>query len=190
MCVHSVTQLCLTLCDPVDCSPLAPLSMEFSRQEYWSGLPFPFLGDLPNPGIKPGSPALAGGFFSSSSLSLLGEEPHCCQCQHGPGFPGIRPLKSHAGCRVCPFYSEPGGSGSAGHAVATGGQQDRAGCSEAKSPGLRHPGSRRGLLRGFLQESPFWLPPSRRSRSGGRSEKSVCSRSVTTRSSGSRPSAW
>ena len=36
----------------------ATLTMEFSRQEYWSGLPFPFLGDLPNPGIKPGSPAL------------------------------------------------------------------------------------------------------------------------------------
>ena len=36
----------------------APLSMKFSRQEYWSGLPFPSPGDLPNPGIKPGSPAL------------------------------------------------------------------------------------------------------------------------------------
>jgi len=36
----------------------APLSMEFSRQEYWSGLPFPSPGDLPDPGIKPGSPAL------------------------------------------------------------------------------------------------------------------------------------
>ena len=36
----------------------APLSMEFSRQEYWSGLPFPSPGDLPHPGIKPGSPAL------------------------------------------------------------------------------------------------------------------------------------
>ena len=35
-----------------------PLSMEFSRQEYWSGLPFPSLGDLPNPGIKPRSRAL------------------------------------------------------------------------------------------------------------------------------------
>ena len=34
----------------------APPSMGFSRQEYWSGLPFPSLGDLPNPGIKPGSP--------------------------------------------------------------------------------------------------------------------------------------
>ena len=36
----------------------APLSMGFSRQEYWSGLPFPPPGDLPNPGIEPGSPAL------------------------------------------------------------------------------------------------------------------------------------
>ena len=36
----------------------APLSMGFFRQEYWSGLPFPSPGDLPNPGIDPGSPAL------------------------------------------------------------------------------------------------------------------------------------
>ena len=36
----------------------APPSMEFSRQEYWSGLPFPYPGDLPDPGIEPWSPAL------------------------------------------------------------------------------------------------------------------------------------
>ena len=36
----------------------APLSMGFSRKEYWSGLPYPSPGDLPNPGIEPGSPAL------------------------------------------------------------------------------------------------------------------------------------
>ena len=36
----------------------APQSMEFSRQEYWPGLPFPSPGDLPDPGIEPGSPAL------------------------------------------------------------------------------------------------------------------------------------
>ena len=41
----------------------APLSMGFSRQEYWSGLPFPFPEDLPGPGIEPMSPALAGEFF-------------------------------------------------------------------------------------------------------------------------------
>ena len=54
-----VTQSRPTLCDPMDSSARqAPLSMEFSRQEYWSGLPFPSTEDLPNPGIKPGSPAL------------------------------------------------------------------------------------------------------------------------------------
>ena len=37
--------------------------MGFSKQEFWDGLPFPTLGDLFNPGIKPTSPALAGGFF-------------------------------------------------------------------------------------------------------------------------------
>ena len=42
-----------------------PLSMGFSRQECWSGLPFPSPGDLPNPGIKPASPTLAGGFFTT-----------------------------------------------------------------------------------------------------------------------------
>ena len=45
-----------------------PLSMEFSLQEYWSGLPCPSPGDLPNPGIEPGSPALQAG-------SLLSEPP-------------------------------------------------------------------------------------------------------------------
>ena len=50
----------------------APLSMEFSRQEYWGGLPFPTPVDLPNPGIEPAfltSPALARGFFTSSTTS-------------------------------------------------------------------------------------------------------------------------
>jgi len=51
-------------CDPVNCSSQAPLSMGFSRQEYWSGLPCPSRGDLPDPGIKPLSlisPTLADG---------------------------------------------------------------------------------------------------------------------------------
>ena len=43
----------------------APLSMGFSRQEYWSGLPCPPPGDLPVPGIEPRSPRIAGGFFTS-----------------------------------------------------------------------------------------------------------------------------
>ena len=48
----------------------APLSMGFSRQEYWSGLPCPPPGDLPDPGIEPVSlmsPALAGGFFTTGA---------------------------------------------------------------------------------------------------------------------------
>ena len=49
----------------------APLCMGFSKQEYWSGLPFPPPGDLPNPGIKPVSvmsPALIGGFFTPCAI--------------------------------------------------------------------------------------------------------------------------
>ena len=52
----------------------APLSMEFSRQEYHHGLPFSSLGDLPNPGIEPASPALAGGFFTTEPP---GKPPPC-----------------------------------------------------------------------------------------------------------------
>ena len=43
----------------------APLSMEFSKQEYWSGLPFPSPGDLTHPGIEPGSPALQADSLTS-----------------------------------------------------------------------------------------------------------------------------
>ena len=53
-----VTKSCPTLVIPWTEEPGRLQSMGFSRQEYWSGLPFPSLGDLPNPGIKPGSPAL------------------------------------------------------------------------------------------------------------------------------------
>ena len=56
----SVTRLCPTLCNPMDC-----LSVGLSRQEYWSGLPFPPPGHLHNPGIKPMPPALAGRIFTT-----------------------------------------------------------------------------------------------------------------------------
>ena len=54
----------------------APPSMEFSRQEHWSGLPFPSAGDLPNPGIEPGSPALW-------AEALLSEPPGTPFLKHG-----------------------------------------------------------------------------------------------------------
>ena len=53
-----VIQLCLTLCSPMNYNPPGSSSMGFSRQEYLSGLPCPSPGDLPDPGIEPGSPAL------------------------------------------------------------------------------------------------------------------------------------
>ena len=67
VCVYACAcaQLCPTLCDTMDS---ASLPMEFSRQEYWSGLPFPPPGDLPSPGMEPASlvsPALVGRFFTT-----------------------------------------------------------------------------------------------------------------------------
>ena len=65
--ILSVTALSLFL-TPWTVARHAPLSMEFSRQESWSGSLFPPPGDLPNPGIKPGSPTL-------QADSLLSEPP-------------------------------------------------------------------------------------------------------------------
>ena len=62
-----------TLCGSMIAACQAPLSMEFSRQEYWSGLPFSTPGALPDPGIKPVSPALAGEFFTTEPSG----EPTC-----------------------------------------------------------------------------------------------------------------
>ena len=52
----------------MDLAHQAPFSMGFSRQEYWIGLPFPSPGDLPDKGIEPATPALAGGFLTTESL--------------------------------------------------------------------------------------------------------------------------
>ena len=60
-----ITWMCWTLCNPMGSSLQGHLSLEFSRQEYWSGLPCPLPGDLPTPGTKPRSLALQ----ADSSLS-------------------------------------------------------------------------------------------------------------------------
>ena len=57
-CMHISHSVMSDFVTPWTVTHQVPLSMEFSRQEYWSGLPFPSPGDLPNAGIKPGSPAL------------------------------------------------------------------------------------------------------------------------------------
>ena len=61
-----VTQSCLTLGDLWTVAHQAPLSMGFSRQEYWSGLPFPSPGDLPDPVIEPRSPTLQADALTSA----------------------------------------------------------------------------------------------------------------------------
>ena len=65
-----LSHLGLTLWNPMDCS--LPGSMGFSRQEYWSGLPFPAPGNIPDPGIKPTSPALHGFFTTNATWEGLG----------------------------------------------------------------------------------------------------------------------
>ena len=61
----------------MNCTCQAPPSMGFSRQDHWSGLPFPSPGDLTDPGIKPASPALVDGFFTTREapkMSLIGNK--------------------------------------------------------------------------------------------------------------------
>ena len=68
MCVLSHSLVSNPFATPWTVACQAPLFMEFSKQEYWSGLPFPTPGDLPDPGIKPASlvsPTLADGFFTT-----------------------------------------------------------------------------------------------------------------------------
>ena len=77
-----VTKLCPTLATPWTIACQGPLSMGFSRQQYWSGLPCLPPGDLLNPGIEPTSltsPALAGEFFTTSSTweACYGERERC-----------------------------------------------------------------------------------------------------------------
>ena len=82
----------------------APTSMGFSRQEYWSGLPFPSPEDLLNPEIKPGSPACRqmlyhlshqgspygeGGMLQTNNTGMCGE---CSQCLDHTGFPPAHPV--------------------------------------------------------------------------------------------------
>ena len=76
LCADACAQSCPSLCNPMDCSlPGSLLSMAFSKQEYWSGFPFPPPGDLPNSGIKPTSllsPPMAGRFFTTNVNQEVG----------------------------------------------------------------------------------------------------------------------
>ena len=69
--IHSVVSDSFGTPQPV--AQQASLSMGLSKQEYWSGLPFPSPGDLSNPGIELASPVLAGGFFTTETPGKLTE---------------------------------------------------------------------------------------------------------------------
>ena len=72
-----VAKLCQTFATPWSVACQAPLSVGFSRQEYWNGLPFPSPGDLPNPGGKPRSTAL-----QADSLLTELQGKHSTKCFH------------------------------------------------------------------------------------------------------------
>ena len=66
---------CSVVSDSLQTHGPAPLSMGFPRQEYWTGLPFPSLGNLPDPRIRPTSPALTGPFFTTEPPGKPHVEP-------------------------------------------------------------------------------------------------------------------
>ena len=101
-----VAKSCLTLAIPRTVACQAPLSMGFSRQEYWSGLPFPSPWYLPYPGIKPTSPAL-----QADSLPLA---PH--------GKPKVQTAKKMSRGQVMLPRSMDAGAGSTG--------RERTGCTD------------------------------------------------------------
>ena len=92
----SMTQLYSILCNPMDCRIMeqkthqASLSMGFSRQEYWNGLPFPSLGVSTNPRRKPGSP-VSPALQADSLPSEPPEKPQRLMCVESGIFPGDLP---------------------------------------------------------------------------------------------------
>ena len=122
---HVLAQWCPTLCDPVDCTLQAPLSMGFSRQEYWGGLPFPSPGDLPSSGIELGllhllhcrwildSPramgkqALGWGICISNKLLTDFTKPDSCVEAHGCHIQTGAPSLHSCHLSTCPSSPTP-----------------------------------------------------------------------------------
>ena len=87
-----VTKSCPTLATSWAVARQATLFMGFSRQGYWSGLPFPSPGDLPKPGMEPGSPALQADFLPSEKpgkpVGLGAAKARLCRQQAGDNEAG------------------------------------------------------------------------------------------------------
>ena len=98
-----VSQSCPTLCDPRTVAHQAPPSMGFSRQEYWSGLPFPSPGDLPDAGIEPGSPTLQAGALTSAPPGK--PKAHCYYLQKSAPTLGTYSPTNYQKVMVALFYS-------------------------------------------------------------------------------------
>ena len=94
----TMVYMCRCVCQSLShvatlCDLMTPLSMEFSRQEYWSGQPFPSPVDLPDPGIKPGSPSLQVA-KSGCNCCRAAAETHLCTlpaCQNPCTFAAQQP---------------------------------------------------------------------------------------------------
>ena len=111
MCMHAYSVVSDSA-TPWTIAHQVPLSIEFSRQEYCSGLPFPPAGDLPNPGIKPTSPvspALAGGSHGMRDLNSLPEYQTLASALEGRVLTTGPPGKSQFHYLKC--YGEHVGSG-------------------------------------------------------------------------------
>ena len=90
-----VTKSCLILATSRTVARQAPLSMGFSRQEYWSGLPLPSPRDLPNPGIEPGSPAMQADPIPSEPPGKLVEmQISAATMKNSMEFPAKKPQKN------------------------------------------------------------------------------------------------
>ena len=94
----------------------APLSMGFSRQEYWSGLPCPSPGELPNPGMEPASlmaSVLAGRLLTTSATC-------CFCCLVAKSYPTLRPYGLQPARLLCPWDSPDKNTGMGCHALLQG----------------------------------------------------------------------
>ena len=104
MCVcMKLSQSCPTLCDPMGCSPSGSSVHEILRQQYWSGLSFPSPGDLPNPRVKPRSPALN----ADSLPSEPPEKPYNIVCLTIVLMPHFGPPKNLYICITGTLYFMP-----------------------------------------------------------------------------------